>query len=155
MSLWQRCQLILSTLTVVVLLVGCGSDDMSGVVDPPDEYEAAIVLRPLGGGTASPGAVVELVYQVDAAHGLEHELEHWDGSRWSGFLYGVASEREDLALAQGTPWSDAPEDVDAGDIGFEGPGGGLFLALPEDVEGRMIRVCATGTRLCSAPHDLR
>lgn len=150
---WFRPTLL--ALTFVVVLAGCGSGDGSGAVDPPDDDEAAITLRPVGGDPIGPGAVVELVYQVDDLHGLPHALEQWDGAEWSTFLYGVASEREEFAVEQGTPWWESPDDVEATDIGFEGPGGGLFLTLPDDAQGRVVRVCATGTRLCSAPHDFR
>jgi hypothetical protein len=151
----QQCGPILLVLAVALMSAGCGAPGVSGPVGPPDDNDPAILLRPVGAGTLRPGAVVELVYQVDALHGLEHTLEQWDGADWSAFRYGVASDREEFAVQQGTPWSESRSDVDAVDIGFEGPGGGLFLTLPDDAQGQVVRVCATDTRLCSVAHDFR
>lgn len=137
-------------------LVACAGGPAEQVLPPSAADETIeITVQPIEGADLEAGRAVELVYEVDTLRGLPHVLQRWDGSEWRDHLLGVATEDRGRALSGNTPWVGPDEPISSSDIGFEGRGGGLFLHLPAEAAGLVIRLCARQAPLCSGPLDLR
>lgn len=142
----MTCRVIVATVMAVVVLAGCAGTSPVAT-SPPPTYEASLTLVPRSGDTLASGEVVELVFTSAGLRGLVHTLQHWDGSEWEDVLYATAFESSESA--SDTRWVASLDQIETGDIGFDGALGGLFLRLPE--QPTPYRVCAEGTDLCSEP----